>query len=174
MSAEAQSAAPQDDLSKMIESFDAFMKREEEMRRFTYPIEVFGVDWRADLGVKSKSIFALGEAQPGSFVAVRSCKEGHGDKTRLGLLVGYVPIHTDLAYDKKTKRLRIDVGGDNPAIFVFELGEVVLGVESFWGPIKDEKHLRQITDNDIENIWYVKALKAMEKAHADAPKGPSA
>lgn len=151
------------DLGKFFESFGAFMEKEKELHNYKFPIEVSGIDWKVDIGVKSKSIFSRGECQPGSFVAIRSIKEGHGDKTYLGLLIGYVPIHVDAAYDKLSKRLEINVSGDNPAIFVFNLNEVVLGAESWWGPIKDEAHLRQITKDDIENVWYVKALKALAK-----------
>ncbi len=47
----------------------------------------------------------------------------------------------------------------NPAIFDFDLGKVIYDYESWWGEIKDENHLRQITDKDTEDIWYVKALR---------------
>ncbi len=155
------------DLGAFFESFGAFLDKEKERHDYKFPIEISGIDWKVDVGVKSKSLFSRDECQPGSFVAIRSVKEGHGDKTYLGLLVGYVPIHVDAAYDKVSKRLEINVSGDNPAIFIFDLNEVVLGAESWWGPIKDEAHLRQITQDDIENVWYIKALKALGKAKAD-------
>lgn len=158
-------------LGPMLEDLASFMEKEKELHRFKFPIEVAGVDWNMVLGVKSKSFMSLSESKPGSFVAIRSCKEAHGDKTYLGLLIGYVPIHAGIAYDKTTKRLRIDLTGDNPAIFVFDLNEVVLGCESFWGPIKDEKHLREITKDDIENVWYMKALKALAKAEGQPGEG---
>jgi hypothetical protein len=161
-------------LDAMLESFADFMKREDELRRFTFPIEVAGVDWNVAIGIKSKSVLSMSESKPGSFVAIRSCKEAHGDKTYLGLLIGYVPIHTGLGYDKVTKRLRVDVAGDNPAIYVFDLGEVVLGAESYWGPIKDEAHLREITKDDIENVWYIKALKALASSKDKSSEGPEA
>lgn len=141
------------------------MKRLEaavEARRIKFPIEVTGIDFNVKIGVGSKAVFGgLDGRSPGDFVAIRSCRQEHGDKTRLGMLIGYVPIHAGASYDKEKKRLKFDLTGDNPAIYVFDLKEVVLGCESWWGPIEDEKHLREITNDDINNVWYVKALKAM-------------
>ena len=55
----------------------------------------------------------------------------------------------------------------NPAIYVPELGKVIYGMESWWHAIKDEKELKDITDNDIDNVWYVKALKEVNNASTD-------
>ena len=44
----------------------------------------------------------------------------------------------------------------NPAIFVPELGKIIFGMESWWGRIKSEEELKDITDGDIENVWHVK------------------
>jgi len=49
----------------------------------------------------------------------------------------------------------------NPAMWVPDLNRVVMGWESWWGEIKSEEDLRQISDADIENVWYVKAIKAL-------------
>ena len=49
----------------------------------------------------------------------------------------------------------------NPAIYVPVLDKIIWGYGSWWGPIKSEEHLKQITDEDIQNIWYVKALKQL-------------
>lgn len=46
-------------------------------------------------------------------------------------------------------------------IFVPDLMKVVLGVESWWDTIDKPEDLKQITDVDIQNVWYVKALKEM-------------
>jgi len=137
------------------------LEKEIEAKRLKFPVEISGIDWNVKIGVQKTALFARGEALPGSFVAIQSCKEGHGDKTYLGLLIGYVPTDAYAQRDPVTKRLKINVTGDNPAIFVFDLKEVVLGCESWWGPIQDEKHLRQITKEDIENVWYVKALQQL-------------
>lgn len=39
---------------------------------------------------------------------------------------------------------------------------MVNGCGSWWGPVESEKDLEDITDNDIDNVWYVKAWKAMQ------------
>ena len=37
-----------------------------------------------------------------------------------------------------------------------ELGKIIFGMESWWGRIKSEEELKDITDGDIENVWHVK------------------
>ena len=51
----------------------------------------------------------------------------------------------------------------NPVIFIPDLMRVVLGIESWWVVIKKPKDLKKITDADIQNVWYAKALKSMHK-----------
>lgn len=150
---------------EQIKELEEYMKQKAEAMRIKYPVEVSGIDFDVKIGVSSKSFFgSLGsEKGPGTFVSIRSCKKEHGNKTRLGLLIGYVPIHAAVEYAKETKRLTFRVSGDNPAIFVFDLNEVVLGCESYWGAIENEKELREITNNDIENVWYIKALKQLSE-----------
>lgn len=156
---------------EQIKEFEEYMKQKAEARRIKYPVEVSGIDFDVKIGVSSKSFFgSLGsEKGPGTFVSIRSCKKEHGDKTRLGLLIGYVPIHAGVEFSKETKRLKFSVSGDNPAIFVFDLNEVVLGCESFWGAIESEKQLREITNDDIQNVWYIKALKQLAEKKKEYP-----
>jgi len=150
----------QDDVKKLEEAMAAAAER----RNIKYPVEISGIDFNVKIGVSPKSFWGdLDGHQPGEFVAIRSCKKEHGDKTRLGMLIGYVPIYASVELDKETKRLKFNVSGDNPAVYVFDLKEVVLGCESWWGAIESEKHLREITDGDIQNLWYVKALKQLSE-----------
>jgi len=51
----------------------------------------------------------------------------------------------------------------NPAIFVFDLNEIIFGYESWWGVIESEKQLKEITNDVIDNVWYVKALKQIDE-----------
>ncbi len=60
-------------------------------------------------------------------------------------------------------RLVFERESPNPAIFVFDLKKVIYGYESWWGEIKSEEDFRKITDLDINNLWYVKALKELLK-----------
>jgi len=57
----------------------------------------------------------------------------------------------------------------NPMIFIPEHNAVVFGCESWWDRIKDESHLRAITDADIENVWHVKALRWLAAASTPSP-----
>lgn len=148
------------------------LEKAAEARRIKYPITVEGIDFDVKIGV-SKDGGWLSTTKPGTFVAVRSCKEEHGDKTRLGIVIGYVPIHAGVEHHKETNRLKFYLSGDNPAIFVFELNEVVLGCGSWWSEIESEVQLREISNNDIQNAWYVKALKQlMDKPSKGGPKRP--
>lgn len=47
----------------------------------------------------------------------------------------------------------------NPGIFVPELREIVYGCGSWWREIKSVDELKAITDEDIENTWYVQLLQ---------------
>ena len=137
--------------------FSGFAKRMKEFDEqntlemdFKYPITIKGI---------KKSPFrdmSIG-AKKGDFVAVRPCGN---EKTYLGLYLGDMPLEILCHLENETQILNITQHG-NPAIFVFDLSDIVWGCGSWWGKIKDEKHLMEITDGDIQNIWYVKALKKL-------------
>lgn len=100
--------------------------------------------------------------KPGGLAKVRPCDEKCGGKTYLGFFLGEMPHSTYAIYHKDTKEL--DIGADgNPAIFVPSLNRVVWGFESWWSRIEKEDDLKDITDSDIENCWYVKAFREFEK-----------
>ena len=50
----------------------------------------------------------------------------------------------------------------NPAIYVPELGKIIFGMESWWGIIESPEELKDISDDDISNTWYVKLLQEMQ------------
>ena len=95
----------------------------------------------------------------GTFVAVRPIQD---EKTYLGILLGKLPSFTSVQYSKKSETLFVIHSG-NPAMWVPDLNQVVWGYGSWWSPIKSEEHLREITDADIDNIWYVKALRDLQE-----------
>jgi hypothetical protein len=105
----------------------------------------------------------------GALVAVRPVPDNPDKKTYVGIYVCDVPIDMVAYYDKETGTLdvRDSPANPNPMILVPALGKVVMGYESWWGPIKDEEHLRQITDEDIQNIPYVKMLKILSEEKAE-------
>lgn len=95
-------------------------------------------------------------------VSVKPCAERFGGRTYLGVLLG--EIAQGISIGTKGPELHYDMAYHNPAILIPELDEVVFGNASWWGRIRDENHLRQITDEDISNVWYVKALNQIAAA----------
>lgn len=93
----------------------------------------------------------------GTLVKIRPCDEKYENKTYLGFLIGDIALGSSIKILED--KIQLNWSGHNPAIFVPEIGEVVYGCESWWSEIKSEKELKEITDSDIENTWYVKLLK---------------
>lgn len=46
-------------------------------------------------------------------------------------------------------------------MFVPALNEVILGCGSWWKRIKTEADLEQITDLDIDSVWYMQAMRTV-------------
>lgn len=99
----------------------------------------------------------------GCLVAVRPCAEEFGKRTFLGMLLGDMATRIGIRYSKETETIEATFSGHNPAIWVFDLNRIVMGFESWWGAIENEEQLRNITDADIDNVFYVKALRAMQQ-----------
>ena len=126
-----------------------------------FPITVNEIDFDIDRGISSEGLF--GSENVGEFVSIRPCDEKYNNKTYLGLFIGFSPVLARASYDEEKKSLTFHHNGSNPAIYVFDLKEVILGCGSWWGKIKSEEDLKRITDIDIDNVWYVKALKQLTK-----------
>lgn len=100
--------------------------------------------------------------KPGGLAKVRPCGEEYKGKTFLGFFLGELPQAPFVVYHQDAKEL--DVGTmSNPAIFVPALDRIVWGCESWWSRIENESDLKDITDSDIENCWYVKAFREFQK-----------
>ena len=99
--------------------------------------------------------------EQGCLVKIRPCGKEYGDKTYLGFYLGDLPLQLSISFHEEKGVL--DVGThNNPAIFVPELRKIIWGCESFWGEIGSEEQLKDITDEDISNVWYVKMLKKLD------------
>lgn len=94
----------------------------------------------------------------GSLVKIRPCGDEYHGKTYLGFLVGDLPTEIISNLYTETSTLNISTM-KNPAIFVPELKKIIFGYESWWGEIKSEEELKEITNDDIDNVWYIKILK---------------
>ena len=93
----------------------------------------------------------------GKLVKIRPCGKEYGEKTYLGLYLGDMATSPSLSI--KDDKIAVRMSMHNPAMFVFDLSKIIFGYESFWGVIKTEADLSGISDNDIDSLWYVKALK---------------
>lgn len=123
---------------------------------FKFPMEISAVEVR-------KAITPTFH-KPGTPVAIRPCGDA---KTYFGIYVGDIPINdTIVALQEPSKKLHVLLQ-TNPAIFVPDLGKIVYGYESWWGNIESEAHMKQITDDTIQQQWYVRAMKAMAERKQD-------
>lgn len=93
----------------------------------------------------------------GALVSVRPVGEEYKKKTYLGFLIGEIALGSSITMEDG--KIQLNFSGHNPAIFVPELGKVIYGCESWWGEIESEAELKEITDEDIDNVWYVKLWK---------------
>jgi hypothetical protein len=130
------------------------------MSSITFPIQVKAILLGRE-DVLRPSLLMSQEA--GDFVAVRPCAEEHKGTTFLGLMLGEVSMSKNVKYDPKTEALTFTNSGYNPAMLVPDLKAVIYGCESWWSLIKTPEDLKKITDQDINNVWYVKALKHLQE-----------
>lgn len=96
--------------------------------------------------------------EKGCLVAVRPCSEEYKNKTYLGILLGDLPRYINNSFNNKTRILKSSAV-QNPGIWVPELKEIIFGDSSWWHEIKNENELKEITNDVIENQWYIKLLK---------------
>jgi hypothetical protein len=97
-------------------------------------------------------------------VRVKPLAPKYEGKTYLGFMLGDVSGGSFMRHTDEGE-LIISLM-HNPCMFVPELRKCIFGCESFWSPIKSEDELREITDEEIANTWYVKALREREEAFA--------
>lgn len=122
-------------------------------RYIEYPIEVSKINVNTDTS-------GWRDSDKGKFVKIRPCNEKYGGKTYLGIYLGELPIGNRISHNPDSNELNVSYNL-NPAIFVFDLNEIIFGCKSWWGIIKSEEELKSITDIDINNVWYVKVLKSL-------------
>lgn len=120
-------------------------------RYIQYPIQVNGIE------IESVDLNDALRPQ-GSLVAIRPCGDEYGGKTFLGLYLGDLPWFISVSRDEKSGILAVNPV-PNPAIYIFELRKIVRGCESWWHVVDDPSGLSEITQDDIENTWYVRLMK---------------
>ena len=114
-----------------------------------YPIEV------NNMIVRSVDYY---DKDCGQLVKVRPCDEQYENKTFIGILLGDLPYMNSVMFKDENKELTI-YSVSNPAIFVPELKKIIFGMESWWSRVNSIDDIKDITDEDIENTWYVKLLR---------------
>lgn len=117
-----------------------------------YPIQVNEINVEKPAKIKS--------SRAGSFVKIRPCAEEYGGKTYLGLYLGNQPAWNSVSYNNENGVLTVKPVC-NPAIFVFDLKKIIYGMESWWSVIEKPEDIKDISDMDIENTWYVRLMKEM-------------
>lgn len=124
-----------------------------ERKTIEYPIVVNGIH-RDEIDVIQPSLM-----DPlAKWVAVRPVEEEYKGKTYLGIMLGDIATHVS-CYFNEDGILSIGLAGHNPAMYVPDLNKIIWGYGSWWREIKTEKDLQKITDKNINNTWYVRALK---------------
>ena len=148
---------------KEIDDVDKFLKIQKFKKHFIcdeynsmfieYPIEVSKINSNTDRT-------SYKDSQIGKFAKISPCGDEYRGKTYLGLYLGELPEGHFISHNPETKELDVSFR-TNPAIYVFDLKKIIFGMESWWGIIESEDDLKEITEKDINNIWYVKALKSL-------------
>lgn len=111
------------------------------------------------------------EKRKAVLVKVRPCGDEYKNKTYLGFYIGDVALSTSM--NITDDKIQLGFAGHNPMIFIPEIGDVVYGCGSWWSYIDKEEDFKEITNEDIENTWYVKMAKEYfanhkpEKVNAD-------
>lgn len=74
----------------------------------------------------------------------------------MGFLLGDIALGSSIKLVED--KIQLNWSGHNPAIFVPDLSEIIYGYNSWWSLIENEGELKEITNEDISNVWYVKLL----------------
>jgi hypothetical protein len=129
----------------------------EEPSKPKFPMTVNAIEYTDKEPYSVRGLFV----KCGDFVSVRPCDPKFENKTFLGIMIGDLALGLGYSFNPDTGVLKILRHMDNPMIFIPDVNEVVFGCGSWWGRIRKPEDLQQITDADIDNIWYVKALKKL-------------
>lgn len=134
-------------------------------KEIQYPLEITGISFSGKIAESGH--------RPRGLVSIRPCGKEFGGKTFLGLYLGDYARSMGCSLNPSTGVLEVYPASHNPAIWIPSLERIVFGCESWWGAIESEEQLRTITNETIDGIWYVQALKhltARWKGEGDSPK----
>lgn len=126
-----------------------------DSKYITYPLTISDMQLPKGAAIEE----GLG-AKTGDLVKIRPCAEEYQNKTFLGIYLGDMDVGLRASFNKESRVLQI-YRHYNPAIYVPSIKKIIYGCESWWGKLKDENELKDITDKDIDSVWYVKLMKCM-------------
>lgn len=104
---------------------------------------------------------SLNTSNAKGLVLIRPVDKKYNNKTFLGFHIGDAALSSTIGISED--KIQCNFSFYNPAIYVPELNTVIYGMESWWGSIKSEEDFKKITDQDIDNTWYVKLWKHINK-----------
>lgn len=150
-------AAEEDKVAK--DFYSGMLSKERfPFREIEYPLQINGIAWKDQI----PPVWDNHRHEPGIWVKVRPVKEEYGKKTYLGVMLGSMALGVTCQQNVETGILHLSHGHHNPAMYVPDLKKVIFGAASWWAPIENEEDLSSISDADIENVWYVRALKELQ------------
>lgn len=121
-------------------------------RYIEYPIQVNAIETE-----KLEGMMMYASGCP---VRIKPCAEEYKGKSYLGLYLGDLPMMNNISYNEEKQVLKVGAV-HNPAIYVFALKKIIFGAESWWCKINSPEDMKDISEEEINNTWYVKLLKAM-------------
>lgn len=124
-------------------------------RYIEYPIVVNGIE--------KKKLEGWDMNRSGVPVRIKPCGKEYGGKTYLGMYLGELPWTSGVSYNEETKMLTVNPVC-NPAIYVFALKKIIFGAESWWSAIENPDDLKDISEEEINSVWYMQMLKGMQMA----------
>ncbi len=127
----------------------------ELFRNIEYPISIYGITFTGKL------YHARGRDQPGRLVKVRPCAPEFEDKTFLGIYLGDYAQSVGCSRNWKTGVLEVYLVDHNPMMWIPSRGCLVYGHSSFWGRIETVEQLTAISNETIDGLFYVQAMKAL-------------
>lgn len=148
---------------KICENTLASMLGEPEIfRTIEYPVSVYGITFSGDF-YRAREPY-----RPGSLVRVRPCESDFESKTFLGIYLGDYARSVGCSRNWKSGILEVYLVGNNPTIWIPSRERIVYGFNSWWGRIETVEQLTDISDETIDGLFYVQALKALTGGNARA------
>lgn len=123
-----------------------------DSRYIEYPIQVNSIETEKLEGIRMYA--------SGCLVQIKPCAKKYNGKTYLGLYLGDLPWMNNISYDEDAKILNVGTI-NNPAIYVFALKKILFGAESWWCKIDSPEDMKDISEEEIDDTWYVKLQKTM-------------